>query len=186
MNPNSDKTIFVENSESLSYNALFTEMYAGLCLFAKRFLIISLEEEDIVQEAFVNLWDKFEDFNSHAAVKAYLYQATRNACLNSLRHEKVKRKYVAEQIHLIETESYFLKQVVEEETSRIIADLIKNLPPQCSKILKLSMQGLKNQEVADIIGISINSVKTQKAIAYKTLRSKLQNTFDIMHHIIWM
>ena len=186
MKPYSDKTILLDNDESLSYNELFNEMYAGLCLFAERFLMISSEGEDLVQEVFVKLWDKFEEFSSLNAIKAYLYQATRNACLNSIRHEKVKRKYEAEHVHQVESESYFLKQVVEEETSRIIANSIEELPPQCRKILELSMQGLKNQEIADDLGISVNSVKTQKAIAYKTLRSKLQNIFDIVLHILWI
>jgi RNA polymerase sigma-70 factor (ECF subfamily) len=182
----SDKTIIVDDNESLSYNALFNDMYAGLCLFAERFLMISSESEDLVQEVFVKLWDKFETFNSLSAIKAYLYQATRNACLNSIRHEKVKRKYETHQVHQVESESYFLKQVVEEETTRLIASSIEELPPQCRKILQLSMQGLKNHEIADDLGISVNSVKTQKGIAYKTLRSKLQNIFDIVLHIMWM
>ncbi|PKQ69407.1 RNA polymerase sigma-70 factor [Labilibaculum manganireducens] len=186
MNQSPDKIIIIDNNESLSYNSLFNEMYAGLCLFSERFLIVSSEGEDLVQEVFVKLWAKFDDFDSLNAIKAYLYQATRNACLNSIRHEKVKRKYEAEQVHQVESETYFLKQVVEEETSRIIANSIDELPPQCKKILQLSMQGLKNQEIADDLGISVNSVKTQKRIAYKTLRSKLQNIFDIVMYIMWM
>ncbi|NOU59322.1 RNA polymerase sigma-70 factor [Marinifilum caeruleilacunae] len=182
----SDKTITVENNESLSYNDLFNEMYSALCMFAGRFLVVASDGEDLVQEVFVKLWDKFEEFNSLNAVKAYLYQATRNACLNEIRHEKVKRKYESHQVKQVESESYYLKQVVEEETSRIIANSIDELPPQCKKILQLSMQGLKNQEIADDLGISVNSVKTQKAIAYKTLRSKLQNIFDLILHILWM
>ncbi|WP_461633913.1 RNA polymerase sigma-70 factor [Labilibaculum euxinus] len=186
MNQTPDKIIIIDNNESLSYNSLFNEMYAGLCLFSERFLMVSSEGEDLVQEVFVKLWAKFDDFDSLNAIKAYLYQATRNACLNSIRHEKVKRKYETEQVHQVESETYFLKQVVEEETSRIIANSIDELPPQCKKILQLSMQGLKNQEIAEDLGISVNSVKTQKSIAYKTLRSKLQNIFDIVMYIMWM
>lgn len=186
MNPISDKTITLNDGNVLNYNSLFKEMYAGLCLFSERFLVISAEGEDLVQEVFIKFWDKFEEFDSLGAIKAYLYQATRNACLNSIRHEKVKRKYEEEQLYQVESETYFLKQVVEEETNRIIANSIDELPPQCRKILQLSIQGLKNQEIADDLGISVNSVKTQKTIAYKTLRSKLQNVFDIVMHILWV
>ena len=180
MRPNSDKTILLDTQETLSYNALFNEMYAGLCLFAERFLLVSADGEDLVQEVFVKLWDKFEDFDALNAIKAYLYQSTRNACLNQIRHEKVKRKYEAEQVRQLESETFFLQQVVEEEGQRLIAQSISELPPQCRKILLLSMNGLKNNEIADDLDISVNSVKTQKAIAYKNLRLKLQNVFDIV------
>jgi RNA polymerase sigma-70 factor (family 1) len=180
MNPNSDKIILLENQDTLSYNTLFNEMYAGLCLFAERFLVVSADGEDLVQDVFVKLWDKFEDFDALNAIKAYLYQSTRNACLNHIRHEKVKRKYEAEQMYQLESESFFFQQVVEEEGMRLIAQSISELPPQCRKILLLSMHDLKNAEIADDLGISVNSVKTQKAIAYKSLRLKLQNVFDIV------
>ncbi len=180
MTPNSDKIILLENQDTLSYNTLFNEMYAGLCLFAERFLVVSGDGEDLVQDVFVKLWDKFEDFDALNAIKAYLYQSTRNACLNHIRHEKVKRKYEAEQMHQLESESFFFQQVVEEEGLSLLAKSISELPPQCRKILLLSMHDLKNSEIADDLGISINSVKTQKAIAYKSLRLKLQNVFDIV------
>lgn len=177
MNFHSDKIIILKNNALLSYNALFNEMYASLCLFAERFLIVPAEGEDLVQEIFIKLWNNFEEFDSYTTIKAYLYQSTRNSCLSLLRHEKVKRKYEMDSLNQVEAESYFLKQMVEEETSRMIANSIENLPPQRRKILKLSMQGLKNYEIADDMQISVNSVKTQKAIAYKTLRLKLQNIF---------
>ncbi len=175
-----DKTILLDNQETLSYNTLFNEMYAGMCLFAERFLIVSADGEDLVQEVFVTLWDKFEDFDALNPIKAYLYQSIRNACLNKIRHERVKRKYEAEQAYQLESESFFHQQVVEEEGKRLIVQCISELPPQCRKVLQLSMLDLKNSEIAEDLGISINSVKTQKAIAYKTLRLKLQSVFDIM------
>jgi RNA polymerase sigma-70 factor (family 1) len=176
----SDKTILLDNNETLSYNTLFNEMYAGLCLFAERFLIVSADGEDLVQEVFVKLWDKFEDFDALNPIKAYLYQSVRNACLNQIRHEKVKKKYEDEQVYHLNSESFFYQQVVEEEGRRLIKQCISELPPQCRKVLQLSMNDLKNAEIADDLGISINSVKTQKAIAYKTLRLKLQGAFDIL------
>lgn len=186
MNPNSDKTILLDNNVSLSFNALFGELYSSLCLFSERFLVSTVHSEDLVQEVFLKLWDKFEDFDSVTALKAYLYQSTRNSCLNHIRHEKVKRKYESERVHEVQEQSFFLQQVVEEESSRIIAQSIEELPTQCQNILQLSINGLKNQEIAEDLGISINSVKTQKNIAYKKLRHKLQHVFDIIFHIMYM
>lgn len=180
MRPNSDKTIRLENQEILSYNSVFNEMYSGMCLFAERFLIVSADGEDLVQEVFVKLWDKFEDFDALNPIKAYLYQSTRNACLNHIRHEKVKRKYEENQVRQFESESFFLHQVVKEERDRLIAESISKLPPKCQKILLLSLNGLKNSEIADDLGISVNSVKTQKAIAYKNLRVKLQDILNLI------
>ena len=49
--------------------------------------------DDVVQDAFVDLWEKRADFRGEYAVKAYLYKAVRNDCLNLMRHQQVEDKY---------------------------------------------------------------------------------------------
>ena len=175
-----DKIITIGDSEELSFNQFFNEMYNCVCLFANRFLENTIESEDIVQDVFIKLWDNFENFNSAIKIKAYLYSSVRNSCLNHIRHEKVKRKYETSVISKIQSDSFFYEKMVEVESSRLIKEAIEELPPQCKKIMLLNLQGLKNQEIADDLNISINTVKTQKQIAYKILRKKLQSLFELL------
>ena len=57
----------------------------------------------------------------------------------------------------------------------IIKDVLKDLPPQTKNIVELSMQGAKNNDIAEFLDISINTVKTLKLRAYRTLRDKLKD-----------
>ena len=175
-----DKIVILSNGNELSFNQFFNEMYSGVCLFAERFLENTTESEDIVQDVFIKLWDQFEDFDSLIKIKAYLYSSVRNSCLNFIRHEKVKRKYETDQLTKIQSNNFFYEKMVEVESSRLVRQAIEELPPQCKKIMLLNLEGLKNQEIADDLNISINTVKTQKLIAYKILREKLQDLFNLL------
>jgi RNA polymerase sigma-70 factor (ECF subfamily) len=64
--------------------------------------------------------------------------------------------------------------VIEEETFNLLLAEIKNLPESAREIMILALNGLRNQEIADELNISINTVKTQKKIAYSKLKQKLE------------
>ena len=176
----SDKTINLCNGEKLSYNHLFDIMYGGLCVFAKRFLDQDIEAEDVVQESFIKLWESFEEFDSLVAIKAYLFRAVRNKCLNVIRHAKVKDNYEADYASKVDTESYFYQQMVEVETQRIIHETLNSLPVKCSRVMRLSMEGLTNNEIAEDLGVSLNTVKTQKKRGYEIMRQKLKTVLDLL------
>ena len=65
--------------------------------------------------------------------------------------------------------------IVREESSLIISQAIENLPAMGQQVLNMAIEGLSNQEIADILGISINTVRTHKSRAYKALRIVLSN-----------
>ena len=73
------------------------------------------------------------------------------------------------------TEEFFIDAIVREESSLIISQAIENLPAMGQQVLNMAIEGLSNQEIADILGISINTVRTHKSRAYKALRIVLSN-----------
>jgi len=68
----------------------FDNWYGGLVVFAQRFLDSREDAEDIVQNVFLKLYEKFESGQSTVIIKTYLYNSVRNDCLNFIRHQKVK------------------------------------------------------------------------------------------------
>ena len=54
-----------------------------------------------------------------------------------------------------------------------MAETEQELAPKCREIFKLAMQGKDNEEIARLLGVSENTVKTQKKIAYKKLKQKI-------------
>ena len=146
------------------YQQIFDTFYHSLCLFTHRFIDDLSVCEDCVQEAFISLWDNREEMASAAHVKSFLYQVSRNNALNHLKHERVKSEYMAKGVQELESQVCFINYVIEEE---------QELAPKCREIFKLAMQGKDNEEIARLLGVSENTVKTQKKIAYKKLKQKI-------------
>ncbi len=155
------------------YQHIFDTFYHSLCLFTHRFVDDLSVCEDCVQEAFISLWNSRDEMESEAHVKSFLYQVSRNNALNYLKHERVKNEYLAKGLQEIESQVCFINYVIEEEVERILAETEVELPPKCREIFKLAMQGKDNEEIARLLGVSENTVKTQKKIAYKKLKQKI-------------
>lgn len=160
-----------------SFKPFFESFYPSLCIFANKYTRDNEASLDIVQEAFVYIWNKKDDISSINSAKAYLFKYVKNRSLNYLRdHEK--RKNI--NFERLDSEFFFRDNLIEEETYRIIYDAIKNLPPQGQKVIELSLDGYKNQEIADELNISVNTVKTIKLRAFKSMREELKDNIFIL------
>lgn len=80
---------------------------------------------------------------------------------------------MAKGVQELESQVCFINYVIEEEAERILAETEQELAPKCREIFKLAMQGKDNEEIARLLGVSENTVKTQKKIAYKKLKQKI-------------
>jgi RNA polymerase sigma-70 factor (ECF subfamily) len=131
--------------------------------------------KDVVQEVFVKLWKKRNTVEFGDQIKHYLFKATSHTSLNHLRSQrKTYRIDDFEQIKHIAspsgTETASFKEL--ELRSR---QAIDRLPPQCKTIFLLSRQeGLKYQEIADTLGLSVKTVENQMGIALEKLRQDLK------------
>lgn len=182
-----EKIIEDEHREvNLSYDDLFLCMYPALCTFADKFIQNRSASEDVVQDVFMKLWECFDNFNSEIAVKAFLYRSVRHTCINYIKHEKVKKRYVKDPANDLEIDQIFFSKLIENETHRVINEALNELPEKCKKIFILSLNGLKNREIAEDLDLSINTIKTQKLIAQKKLREKLQTLVKVIMFSMWV
>jgi len=153
------------------FQALFDLHFNALCGFGRKY-VHDDSIEDIVQEAFIAFWHKKADFTNLNAAKSYLYKSVRNKCLNAIRDEIVRQKQAEGEI---QPETEFENYVIEEETFNQLYNEIKNLPAAAQQIMLLALNGLKNQEIADELDISLNTVKTQKKISYSKLKQRMSS-----------
>jgi RNA polymerase sigma-70 factor (ECF subfamily) len=163
-----------QQGDKKSYKILFNMLYPAMCLFAKKFINDYDNAEDIAQDVFIELWNQRAKFESIDQIKAFLYLSVKNKCLNFKKHLVVREKYANSALE--DYESIFEEYVLETEVVQNINTAINNLPEQRKQIIILSVQGLKNNEIAEDMQISINTVKLQKKIAYQQLREKLGNS----------
>lgn len=154
---------------------LFGQYYGRLCYFAFKMVQNPEAAKDIVHDVFVNCWKSFSYLQDETATRNFLYLSVRNASLNYLRHEGVEKNYAASQTAAHQpVEQGVLDQIIRAEVIAEIRAAIEELPDGCRNVLKMSfLDGLKNEEIAQQMNISINTVKSQKQRALKLLRLKL-------------
>ncbi|MGX5816587.1 RNA polymerase sigma-70 factor [Chitinophaga lutea] len=155
---------------------LFREYYARLCHYAFQFTRDAETARDVAQESFVTYLGRQDEVAEHPnAVRDFLYTTVRNACLNRLRHEKVVRRFEQEQAAASPTEEpRAMQAMIRSEVLAAIHGALDTLPEACARIVRMGyIDGLRNQQIAEALDISINTVKTQKRRGLEMLRLRL-------------
>lgn len=158
-----------------AFEAIFRKYYPQLCAYAFQILQHKEDAEEIVQELFVQLWQKGEMPAIHSSLKAYLFRSVHNHCLNHIRFRKVRQDYA---LHYREENSgYELQESPDDDQNANLHTLqkaIEELPPERKKIfMMIRFEERKYKEVADLLGISVKTVENQMVKAMQFLRSKL-------------
>ena len=162
-----------------AYAVFFNTYYAPLCYFAAQLVRDRPAAEDIVKDTFIKLWQKHRDFESPQNVKAFLYITVRNASLNFLRHMAVREATQKELRYLgkDKEEAFALNSMIKTEVLREVYYQIEKFPEKRKHIFKLAyLEGMKNEEIAKKLDISVSTVKTQKARAILALRNHFSDT----------
>jgi RNA polymerase sigma-70 factor (ECF subfamily) len=161
------------------FRKYYNTFYSSLFLFANKYLDDLELSKDVVQEVFFKLLDNNKTFDKNDSIKAYLYTSVKNKCLDQLKSSeyRLKHKLTEENFKILASESTFEKELLLEEVSRTVDIALNTLPEKCKQIIKLSMKGYRNIQISEELSISINTVKTQKRIAYQKLRPILEGTF---------
>lgn len=177
---NRNYSIILKNGTRLEFKQVFNQYFNSLVLFADRYLKEREECESLVQDTFLALWENRLEFPDEISIKAYLYTTVRNKAFNVLKHRKVEQEYMNDVLQEEDSELYYMKSVIEEETRRLIFSAIDSLPEHARKVCLLNLEGLDNQEIANELKISLNTVKFHKKNAYQLLRDKLKDKFYLL------
>ena len=163
---------FVARDKSF-FKKIFDFYYLPVKSYAFRYVAHDGVAEDLTQDVFLKLWERRGDFNSPLAARSFLYTSVRNASLDHLKHQEVKRRNES-QLRSRYTEKEDEGFILEEEVHTLIYNAIEALSQQARRVVILTMEGASNTEIAEKLNISVNTVKTVKLRAYKTLRVQLK------------
>jgi len=157
-----------------AFRILFDEYYSSMCLYANSVVHDIELSQDIVSECFVRIWERRETIEIESSIKYYLLLSVRNAIYSFMRSPESRKTDISLVITSLENipiEEYNLEK---DETIYQVSQLIEQLPEQRKRILKLAaFKGKTYTEIAEILNISVNTVKTQMARAYRFLRDGL-------------
>lgn len=164
----------IRSGDPAAFASLFRKYYEPLYQFAGRFVKDAQTSESIVQDVFVNIWKKREEWHVQHNVKSYLYTSVRNQSLNYLKREKVLISMTEYTVHQDYPVSSPEEALIEREMVEAVQKAIEKLPQQCRRIyLMKRYDDLKYSEIAEVLNISINTVKTQMRRALKSLHKSL-------------
>ena len=170
----------VNSKDEKTWKELFDSYYGALCNHCFRIVSEKMTVEDIVQDVFVKLWESNVSFANEQALSAYLYKAVTNNALKYLRDMNAEQEKLREwqETEQNMTEDDF-SSVVREEVLRKLRELIDLLPEDRRKIILMGMEGMKGEEIAEKLGISINTVKQQEYRAYKFIKERLGDCWTV-------
>jgi RNA polymerase sigma-70 factor (ECF subfamily) len=175
----------IKKGHATAFDQLFREQHAFLCKTAYRLLGDTYAAEEVVQELFLEIWNKKEQLNIPKSISAYLRQATINKSYDFLR-KKIKEQenitYPAEApIVPIDTEKESEAALETTALKRKIQQAIEQLPPRCKIIFKLNrFENLSYREIAEHLEISQNSVEKQISKALQILRKQVYLLFLLL------
>lgn len=163
------------------FEALFREHYSRLCGYALRFVRDSIEAEEIVQDLFYKLWERRDDISINSSVKSYLFSAVHNRCLKYIEHQAVENKYRNYYLnHESEIDLDGNESAALSELQQAIERTLNALPERCRKIFRLNrFEGLKYNEIARELSISVKTVEANMGKALKLLRKSLKDYVEM-------
>ncbi len=165
---------------------VYEKFYNELIYFIRKLMPLDGDEHsrDFVQDLFLTIWESRKQFESLDVLKYYLYQSLKNKWKNYLEHEGYVKKYQNScQDHPVDDR--VLAAMVEAETLALFHHQLKHLPPACSQVIRLGLQGLSGQEIAEKMQISVNTVYSHKQKAIQMLRDLLPK--DLFHLLfMWL
>lgn len=160
------------------FESVFRRYYVELSLFANRFLNDLDMSKEVVSDMFTFLWERRKEIRLNESLKAYLYKAVQNRCLNYLKHKKIENEYVNylyrnnlfDEMRTSLSNSYSQKELAEQ-----IQCAVERLPEKCREVFKLSRhKHFKNEEIARSLNISQKTVERHITIALEKLRQSLK------------
>ncbi|HTJ12351.1 MAG TPA: RNA polymerase sigma-70 factor [Dinghuibacter sp.] len=166
--------IALQNDDGNAFETLFLKHFPGLVAFVEAFAPgVRQEAEDVVSDVFAHLWRSRKQLIVHGSIKAYLYTATRNKALDYAKKRRIKTLPLNEDAgaylfaHMQTPERELLSKEMDAHLSRLIGQL----SPQARIIFRMNRdEGLSYAEIADILSISVNTVKTHVYRALKFLK----------------
>ncbi len=158
----------------------FCELYASyknrLIYFAMRFLKSREYAEDVFQDAFTVIWQGRRFINPDTSFSSYLYTIVRNRVLNQLRdldnQDKLKEQILAQAVDYTEDTKH---RIMADDLRHLIACAMQQLTVRQREVFRMSREKqMSHQEIADALGISINTVQEHISTSLRVLRVYLE------------
>jgi RNA polymerase sigma-70 factor (ECF subfamily) len=167
----------IRQGDEKAFEQLYHKYYKLLCRFAAQLLHNSEIAEEVVDDVLFHIWDT-RDTLEILSLRSYLIRAVRNNSLKAISSSAYKSamKSVSLSSEFLQFNDYLFDEdhpigwIIEKEMEKQLMDAINDLPDECKQVFQMSrFEGKKYAEIADCLGISVNTVKYHIKNAIKQL-----------------
>lgn len=145
--------------------------------FAKRLLTIQVDAEDATQEVFIKLWAKKEQLVHYKSIEALAMTMTRNFCLDQLKSKKRQTVELLEEPIFSANTPH--QQAEITDSISLMNKVLDSLSEQQKTIVQLrDIEGYSFQEIAQIMGLQINTIRVNLSRARQKIKEELTKAFD--------
>jgi RNA polymerase sigma-70 factor (ECF subfamily) len=174
----------------MTFKEFYIQWYSRTTAFAREYLLSEDDANDVVQDVFVDLYEKYDLFEGHVNITAYLFTSLKNRCIDVLRRRVVEK----EAVNLMQEEFELTMQmkfdsleilddgIFDENTvTEILENALATLPERCRTIfVKHRLEGMRQKDIAAELGVSPKTVENQLTIAYRKMREALKPYFTLL------
>ena len=165
----------IRQGDVKQFESLFRSSYVSLVRYAKTLLKDQDTAEEIVQDLFFRIWKDREKIKIESSLNGYLFRAVHNRCLHYIEHNRIVEKH-AEEMSFRQPESPESPSDIlnYKELQAKIASILEKLPERCGKIFYMNrFEGLKYNEIAEKLSVSVKTVEANMGKALKEFRKEL-------------
>jgi len=165
----------IKADNMFAFDILYRKYCKRLYKFGNAILKSQAETENLIQDVFLNFWENRNKVEKNASVKSYVFTITYNSAISIIRKKARESDYV-EYLKSLQ-EGIEVPVNVELEYNELVNTLdkiVKTLPPRQIEVYQLhKVEGLKYNEIAILLNISVKTIETHMSRALKTIREKL-------------
>ncbi|MFY0627363.1 MAG: RNA polymerase sigma-70 factor [Reichenbachiella sp.] len=170
----------IANDDRKAFEEVFRTHYSDLCKFGVKYVKDEVISEEVVQEVFINIWERRKTITINSSIKAYLFTAVRNRSFNYLKLQlpKEQKKVDLDHAPFLVTESSD-DHANMDELRQQVSLAIEALPEKCKIVFNLSRNaGMTYKEISEELDISVKTVENQVGLALRKLRVQLNPIWD--------
>lgn len=168
----------IREGDKLAFKHLFETYFTPLCRFMHLYVKETTIVEELALDIFTYVWENRQTLQIQISLKAYIFQAAKNKCLNVLRQKKVTVSLDDTQQDIPETDEMSIET---EELYNLIQEAVMALPDKCKEVFNLSRtENLTNQEVAAQLNISEKTVEGHITNALKRIKAFLGESYSYL------
>ncbi|MDR2919231.1 MAG: RNA polymerase sigma-70 factor [Tannerella sp.] len=174
----------------MTFKDFYVSWYSRMKSFAREYVISDDDAEDIVQDVFLELYEKYDSLSFRVNMPAYVFTTVKNRCIDHLRRKIVNQEsvdYMQSEYLLTLRMKFDSLEILDDDIlmdsnlEERIENALNKLPEKCRIIfIKHKIEGMKLKEIAEELQLSSKTIENQMTIAYKKLKEDLKDYYPML------